>query len=52
MNIAKFINTYTNIYTFLYVTRMIQNKNNSKSKLQHGRVVDNNCCVIFRTSNF
>ena len=32
---------------------MTQNKNDSiNSTLQHGRVVDNNCCVIFPTSRF
>ena len=32
---------------------MIQNKNDSiNSILQHGRVVDKNCCVIFPTSGF
>ena len=37
----------------LYVTRMTQNKNDSiNSILQHGRVVDNNCCVVFPTSKF
>ena len=37
----------------LYVTRMIQNKNDLiNSMLQHGRVVDNNCCVVFPTSRF
>ena len=37
----------------LYVTRMTQNKNDSiNSILQHGRVVDKNCCVVFPTSGF
>ena len=32
---------------------MTQNKNDSiNSILQHGRVVDKNCCVAFRTSGF
>ena len=32
---------------------MTQNKNDSiNSILQHGRVVDNNCCVVFSTSRF
>ena len=32
--------------TILYLTRMTQNKNESiDSILQHGRVVDNNCCA-------
>ena len=44
MNIANFI---------LYVTRMSENKNDSiNSMLQHGRVVDKNCCVVFPTSGF
>ena len=54
MNIANFINIDTNIYIpILYVTRMTQNKNDSiNSILQHGRVVDKNCCVVFPTSEF
>ena len=37
----------------LYVTRMTENKNDSiNSILQHRRVVDNNCCVVFLTSRF
>ena len=32
---------------------MTQNKNDSiNSILQHGCVVDNNCCVVFPTSTF
>ena len=32
---------------------MTQNKNDSiNSILQHGRVVDKNCCVVFPTSGF
>ena len=32
---------------------MIQNKNDSiNSILQHGRVADNNCCVVFPISKF
>ena len=35
----------------LYVTRITQNKNDLiNSILQHGRVVDNNYCVVFPTS--
>ena len=35
----------------LYVNRMTQNKHDSiNSILQHGCVVDNNCCVVFPTS--
>ena len=54
MNIANFINIYVNIYIpILYVLRMTQNKKDSiNSILQHGRVVDNNCCVVFPTSRF
>ena len=54
MNITNFINVYTNIYIpILYVTKMTQNKNDSiNSILQHGRVVDKNCCVVFPTSGF
>ena len=37
----------------LHVTRMTQNKNDLiNSILQHGRVVDKNCCVVFPTSGF
>ena len=36
-----------------HVTRMTQNKNDSTiSILPHGRVVDNNCCVVFLASEF
>ena len=54
MNIANFINIYTNIHIpKLYVTKITQNKNNSiSSMLQHGRVVDNSCCLVFPTSRF
>ena len=54
MNIANFINIYTNIYIpILYVTRITQNKNDSiNSILQHGGVVDNNCSVVFPVSCF
>ena len=32
---------------------MTQNKNNSiNSILQHGRIVDKNCCIILSTSGF
>ena len=45
------MNIYTNICTYITVTRMAQNKNNSiNSILQHGRVVGKNCCVVFPTS--
>ena len=37
------IDSYINIYTNIYVTRMTQNKNDSiNSILQHDHVVDNN----------
>ena len=54
MNIANFINIYLQIYIpILYVARMTQNKNDAlNSILQHGRIVDNNCCVVFPTSRF
>ena len=54
MNIANFISIYIQIYKpILYVTRMTQNKNDLiNSILQHGRLVDNNCCVVFPTSRF
>ena len=55
MNIANlYIQIYIQIYIpILYVTKMTQNKNDSiNSILQHGRVVDNNCCVVFPTSRF
>ena len=54
MNIAKFINIYTNIYiSILYVMRMTQSKNALiNSILQHWHVVDKNCCVVFSTSGF
>ena len=54
MNIANFINFYIQIYILiLYVKRINQNKNDSiNSILQHGRVIGNNCCVVFPTSRF
>ena len=66
MNIANFISMYIYIYIFiyiyiyiqiylpiLYVARMTQNKNDSiNSILQHGRVADKNCCVVFPISGF
>ena len=53
MNIANLINIYANNILILYGTRMTQNKNDSmKLILQHGRVVDKNCCVPFPTSGF
>ena len=37
----------------LYGTRMTQNKNDSiNSILQHGRIVEKNCFVVFPTSGF
>ena len=52
--IANFINIYTNICTYiLYVKKMTQNKNDSiNTILQHGRVVDKNCYVVFPTSKY
>ena len=39
--------------TILYVMRMTQNENDSiNSILQHGRVVDNNLCVVFPIKDF
>ena len=54
MNIGNLIIIYIQIYIpILYTTRMTQNKNDSiNSILQHGRVVDKNCCVVFPTSGF
>ena len=53
MNIANFINIYTKYIPILNVTRMTQNKNDSiNSILQHGRVVDKNCCVVFLLQDF
>ena len=54
MNIANFINIYIQIYIpILYVSTMNQSKNDSiNSILQHGRFVDNNCCVVFPTLRF
>ena len=50
-NMANFINVYKYILPILYVTKMTQNKNYSTNAiLQHGRIVDNNCCVVFPTS--
>ena len=45
---------YIQIYVpIIYVTRMTQNKNDSiNSILQHGRVVDKNCCVVFLLQDF
>ena len=50
MNMANFINIHIQIYIpILYVTRMTQNKNDSRNSiLLHGRVVDNSCCVVFQ----
>ena len=54
MNMGNLIIIYIQIYIpILYMTRMTQNKNDSiNSILQHGRVVDKNCCVVFPTSGF
>ena len=53
-------NEYNQLYKYiqkymliLYATRMTQNKTEPiNSMLQHGRVLDNNCCVVFPTSRF
>ena len=51
MNIANFINIYTNIYTYIICDENYSKKDDSiNSKLQHGRVADNNCCAAFPTS--
>ena len=53
-NIANF---YIQIYIYIY-TCLICDDNDSKQKysknsiLQHGRVIDKNCCVAFPTSGF
>ena len=53
MNIANFINIYTNMFIYIICDEMTQNKNDSiNSILQHGRVADNNCCVVFPSSRF
>ena len=50
MNIANLMQTYI---PTSYVTRVTQNQNDSiNAILQHGCVVDNNCCVIFPSSRF
>ena len=37
----------------LYMTRMTRNKNISiNALLQHGRVTNNKCCVVFPASRF
>ena len=52
--ISSFINIYIQIYIpVLYETRMTQKKNYTiNAILQHGRVADNNCCVVSPTSRF
>ena len=54
MNMGNLIIIYIQIYIpILYMTRMTQNKNDSiNSILQHGRVVDKNCCVVFLLQDF
>ena len=54
MNIPNFINIYIQIYIpLLCVMIMTQNKNDSiDSILQHGRVIDKNCCVVFPSLGF
>ena len=47
----KILHKRENGFTMLYMTRMTQNKNDPiNSILQHGRVVDNNFCVVFPVS--
>ena len=46
MNIANFINIYIYIYIYTNIYTYIDSIN---SILQHGRVVDNNFCVVFPT---
>ena len=45
---------YIQIYIpIFYMMRMTQNKNDSiNSILQHSRVAENNCCVVFPTTRF
>ena len=54
MNIANFINIYTNTYAYVICDEKDPNENDSiNSILKHGRIVDNNCCVVvFPTSRF
>ena len=53
MNIANFINMHKIYIPILCVTKMTQNKNDSINLIvQHGRVIDNDCCVVFPTSRF
>ena len=53
MNIANFINIYTIIYTYIIGDENDSNKNDSIILiLQHGRVVDNDCGVVFPNSRF
>ena len=50
MNIANFIRSIQTYLPILYITRKTRNKYDSiNSILEHGRVVDNNCCVVFPT---
>ena len=50
MKIADFINIHTNIYTYI-ICEYESKKKDIDSILQHGRVVDKNCCVT-PTSGF
>ena len=53
MNIANVINICQIYIPILYSTRITQNKNDSiNSILQHGRIVNKNCCAVFPTSEF
>ena len=52
VNIANFLNIYIYIYTYI-ICNENENKNDSiHSILQHGRVADRNCCVVFPASGF
>ena len=53
MNIANFMNIYTNIFTYIICDEITQNNNDSKNSiLQHGRVVGKIFFVVFPTSGF
>ena len=59
MNIANFINIYTNIYIYIYIyiyilymTRITNKSDWINSLLQHGHVAENNCSVVFPASGF
>ena len=58
MNIANFKNIYTNIHSYIICGEKDSKKKKKKkndsinSLLQHGRVANNNCCVVFPASRF